>query len=1071
MSSVSDLIDTFNKSSLNADVTGKSCDELKKNANLKNISMLIRGGISKLKKDELLALIRALNEYEKDTYKINGKMITPDVEQMLIVKASPNVNMRIIAGAGSGKTTTIACRVKYLLDHVTTPDKILVLTFNVESRHNLEKMIDGLFGFDVKVEIKTIDSFCTKIIKDPAYKLSDKWVDYNSLSECGIMGRKVMQQFGSSIASQYQYVFFDEFQDVDKDQFLILHEFWKNGCKLIVVGDDSQNIYQFRGSDNYYMINFDRIIKGALTYKITTNYRSNQQIVTIANQSIINNTDRIHKVMKPFHDKIGIVDLTIVDKMTDLLDFITDKIKNYINDKTISGYADVAILARNNNNLKNIETHFQKIGIPHIALITDKFGNDKPVIEDEDRVVVSTIHKTKGLEWKILFMIDLADKTFPSHMNNGIKNIQEERRLFYVGITRPKTHLHFVVTRKEIPISRFIEEVKEHIQIDSEEDLFCKVNDDIKKRDYVVDDLIDMLSGPILEVMRDSNLLPNLVLDENYFTKQLFEETIHFTEEIAKNMLKSDYEIYCSHYIIRQLLISNKNQKIRDINAETILCDLHLSDEEKDLYDKYDLKNYLVTKELSKPIEQIDELKVHQLMEKLLASCAKTNTDTINTGEFCYPSSFMDKLKKAYVQYMDAKLGCDQTKDAIYQVSLCAKFNSGRRRLVYRDIKDLFEECNTVFVPRMNEYVFIVKDEKQICKIPLSKMYKINEESVTVSGEIQYIDVTNKTIVAIKCYEKDFKVEWVMELLTYYAMYVQANMDNNDYVDLKKIAIVNILTGRVHQIDIPDEYDWTGLLDYYEKLIERDHDGRRDKVNLDDMINSVDWLVSDVDENDDNDEDNKIDQTVQIVVELKEDAKKKGYIVLDVENNTVSQDIIQLAYIIYDDADKEIKRVNKYIKDRTVDSRAFQITGITTAILQKKGIDFKDVMKEFIEDLHGVNFMCGHYIDTDIFKLKSNLSKYKVKPSIDIFEKLQIIKTEDLYKTLGAGRATLGVMYKELFNTDMINAHDALADVVGTAKCYVEIKKRLENGELETKKTIVVAKPKKKIVKKVTEKN
>src|SRR5690606_1995249 len=116
------------------------------------------------------------------------------------------------------------------------------------------------------------DSFCYKLKCDfhGGYNLGygnnqKMTVDY-SLSELGAVGKKIMEQYGTEICSQYRYVFFDEFQDVNDNQFQILKQFVKNGCKLTVIGDDAQNIYQFRGSDNYYIINFDKIIPDVKTY-------------------------------------------------------------------------------------------------------------------------------------------------------------------------------------------------------------------------------------------------------------------------------------------------------------------------------------------------------------------------------------------------------------------------------------------------------------------------------------------------------------------------------------------------------------------------------------------------------------------------------------------------------------------------------------------------------------------------------------------------------------------------------------------------------------------------------------
>ena len=95
---------------------------------VKHLSKYLQGGISKLKKDEVANLVKSIMSYKKDDYVFNGNKITPDFEQQAIIDAPTNCNIRVVAGAGTGKTTTIMCRVKKLLDIDTTPDRILVLT-------------------------------------------------------------------------------------------------------------------------------------------------------------------------------------------------------------------------------------------------------------------------------------------------------------------------------------------------------------------------------------------------------------------------------------------------------------------------------------------------------------------------------------------------------------------------------------------------------------------------------------------------------------------------------------------------------------------------------------------------------------------------------------------------------------------------------------------------------------------------------------------------------------------------------------------------------------------------------
>lgn len=221
--------------------------DLNNNKYISDLSKYYKGCIHKLTKPELLLFIKTLKSYKIDFCCIHNKNIIPDAEQMQIINAPINKNIRIIAGPGTGKTTIMTCRIKYLLDQYTTPNFILVLTFNVESRKKLEKLINKLIGFEIMLEIRTFDSFCFKIKKD--FLLND--IVDNSLNQLASIGRKIMEKYGSVIAKQYKYIFSDEFHDINENQFKILVSFAKNVCKLIVIGDDCQNIYQFKGTDNH----------------------------------------------------------------------------------------------------------------------------------------------------------------------------------------------------------------------------------------------------------------------------------------------------------------------------------------------------------------------------------------------------------------------------------------------------------------------------------------------------------------------------------------------------------------------------------------------------------------------------------------------------------------------------------------------------------------------------------------------------------------------------------------------------------------------------------------------------
>lgn len=444
------MLQTLIKNVIDANLIFKKTHKSRlENEHLQKIVPYIKN-IKTMKKDELLKLIINFSSYRPNKFAINGKQIIPDKEQEDVIKAPQNCHMRVLAGAGTGKTTTICCRIKYLIDNGVHPTNILMLTFNVEACSNMGQKLNALFNFSINVEVKTIDSFCRKLM----FIYNNEFIDENnngivSVSEYAIKAKKIMDQFGETIVRQYKYVFFDEFQDISSAQFDIIKKFADSGSWVCCIGDDSQNIYQFRGSDNRYIINLNQMIPDVKSFIIQTNYRSNNDIIEIANHCIKKNEERIDKNMVVFRDRDGVTDLTICKYATIECEHIILAIKEYI--KKGIECDQIAILGRSSRRLKEIETQFEKEKLSYVSLFGDKFSKDEKKRIQKGKLVISTIHSAKGLEWKIVFIVGLKDEEFPSQMNNGIINVEEERRLFYVAITRAKTHLHFVTSMNDIP--------------------------------------------------------------------------------------------------------------------------------------------------------------------------------------------------------------------------------------------------------------------------------------------------------------------------------------------------------------------------------------------------------------------------------------------------------------------------------------------------------------------------------------------------------------------------------------------------------------------------------------------
>ncbi len=974
-------------------------------SNIKIVSDYMIPNLSSVNKGELLLIIRGLKYYLENhnskfisEYKFGNIVLKLDKEQMSIVQADPDLNMRIIAGAGSGKTTTILCRVKYILDNYTTPDRILILTFNRDSAQNIRNRVSSLFGFPIDLNIYTIDAFCFKLMN---YYNYDSSIKVYSVSEYSHTGLSLMQKYGKEIASQYKYIFFDEFQDVNDVQFQILKIFTDNKCVLTVIGDDCQNIYQFRGTNNYYMINFDKIIDSK-TFKLTTNYRSIASIVELANKSIVNNELKVDKTMISNNNIRTKPKFVMCENESDSIDLICKKI---LEAKNAGLELDrIAVLSRNSYPLKLIETEFTKREIEHVACITDKNNEDIKKILVPNKIAVTTIHKSKGLEWEVVFILGLSHEHWPEHLNCNIKNIEEERRLFYVGVTRAKTLLYLVTNHKEIPISIFISEVfdllsyvryRNAIRYENKELFGGSDDNSIVKESYGVTELVGMLSPDDIQELRDQGLILNCIPSQKEIipTKSI----LGFIKEIKASSYEPDLGEFCDRYITRGIIINLKEEFI-DTDTEYILNSKELGEKQM--------------------IEYIKKKSIKEL-----------NNQTTVRRKFTYPSNVLNSLNESYIKTKDLKLSSKSILKEIYWISLCRNFRNDRNRLAYKNIFSLIEdnlikdfEGNNL-LKQMDKLVANLSDTTYKCKINVQHKFYSNKILCSICGEIDLINTQTQNLIDLKCSENEYRLEWMVQLLLYYSLLPKKDREN-----IKNISVINVFTGLSYNIEIPYNYQSDKLIQFMERKIILDQSGSRPKVSI--QFESKDKSV--------------IEKKKPHLIFLNVKKNKIPLtMILDTETSDFNGDIIQFSWIIINDDNKILESNNFYIKDRLTSRDSYQVHKISVEKLRKEGKDFYFVIEKFIENLRQVNFVVGHNISYDLRCINKNLRKYDVQilesnenqsQIFDIFKNFDIICTKKL-----SGGKSLDSLYTQLFNEKMIDAHDSLVDVMYTYKCYTKL--------------------------------
>ncbi len=186
--------------------------------------------------------------------------------------------------------------------------------------------------------------------------------------------------------NRFKYVSVDEYQDTNEAQFMLttlLSDGFKN---IMVVGDDDQSIYRFRGATIANILGFDRKYADATVIKLEQNYRSTGNILGAANSIIANNKGRRGKTL--WTDKTT-GELIVVKETPDQNSearFIAETISRDVREGK-RNCKDFAVLYRTNAQAQVIETSFAKSGVPYRTLGTTRFYDRKEI-----RDIIAYLH-------------------------------------------------------------------------------------------------------------------------------------------------------------------------------------------------------------------------------------------------------------------------------------------------------------------------------------------------------------------------------------------------------------------------------------------------------------------------------------------------------------------------------------------------------------------------------------------------------------------------------------------------------------------------------------------------------
>lgn len=457
--------------------------------------------------------------FNRKNYKLNDIIL--DKYQSRAIYCNKK-NYLVVAGAGSGKTLTIVAKVDYLLKNNVNNKKILCISFTNETVNSLRNSLEkNNLSVDVKtfhrlsldilnnkysiassnlLEYVTEEYFESLIYFDNSYKLLEfidnldyvkkiiitfinqlKTYNYNHEYILSLLRNpfldidqkiilslvlKVYLVYDEELKSvnkidfndminlaiekveglkyfKYSYIIIDEYQDTSYSKYLLIKKLIdKFDISLMSVGDDYQSIYSFTGCNLSLFTKFKKYFKKSKIIKLKYTYRNPSDIVEISKRFVLKNRNQIHKRIKS---------------------------NKYVSDSINVVY------------IKDLESDFNKI-IEHIdnILVIGRNNKDLEILKDKEynkNIKFLTVHSSKGLESDYVIILNVIDDYlgFPNKIKNdsilslifNYNYLEEERRLFYVALTRAKRRV-FIFTirgRESIFIKELIKEYKSKIKI------------------------------------------------------------------------------------------------------------------------------------------------------------------------------------------------------------------------------------------------------------------------------------------------------------------------------------------------------------------------------------------------------------------------------------------------------------------------------------------------------------------------------------------------------------------------------------------------------------------------------
>ena len=637
-------------------------------------------------------------------------------EQYDIVTAHPGQTQRILAAAGSGKTTTITTRIAWLLTETQiTANQIVLLTFSRNAAREMMQRVRRLIG-PVNIWAGTFHALAKQI-------LTLYGENSNGMLFIDELPVKWMQwlrtEKGRKWVGRLRYIIVDEFQDINAIQWRLLETLRHVGARMILVGDDAQNIYTWRGSSTGFLLDFHTVVPTVSDYQLKQNYRSTEAIVSVANRVMRGIPTLPWKEHMVANTKGGVKpDVLFFWRMSDECQWVA---KQIVALRSADPTSTIGVLARNNIDLYRAEEFLVQQGIRTRILALEQ--TETLVQSTKEIVDLATFHGSKGLEWDITFLLCLSDDILPAQKTSHM--IVAERRLFYVAITRARRRMFLTYHGNERTLTRFVREIGYQFLTYHGLAKYALSEFEITDGTPSLQHLLDSLDGDEWARIRTMNLLPwkEDTLQIPIVSTKLLPPGISW--HVPEWSDVRDFEAFTRLWMKRALLeMHGWYEQYKDPLRERMIFTIRVFQEDIPFWETWrdeidaavkhffhdttrmEPANYADVEAWSQgrnlPWTQKEVISATSLLAKIRGQLRPLRFEAINLEEYTIrpshsviPSEYRTDVLRSWRRFVSPTIGWRDCLQDIWRLACLEQVSEGRTACLFRvgTVKDNLEEC------------------------------------------------------------------------------------------------------------------------------------------------------------------------------------------------------------------------------------------------------------------------------------------------------------------------------------------------------------------------------------------